>query len=174
LGFGEELGEQTRVSAGNPFRHSDSAVKLSVLAGRLEKPFRLFICRYWHCVFEEIYWRRLSFSDLRRERAFFFGTWEVLGVFFLSWTRPPFPAACGLLDAEFGIFPSRGTLAGRDPLLVVNSGAAYLLGWPCSSFPECVCLSWSCVGGKGKAAAAGRLLVGCFLHGEAYLWVGGC
>jgi hypothetical protein len=33
LGFGEELDEQTRVSAGNPFRHSDSAVKLSVLAG---------------------------------------------------------------------------------------------------------------------------------------------
>ena len=43
--FGEELGEQTRVSAGNPFRHSDLAVKPSVLAKRLEKPFRIFICR---------------------------------------------------------------------------------------------------------------------------------
>jgi hypothetical protein len=43
--FGEELGEQTRVSAENPFRHSDSAVKPSVLDGRLEKSFRLFICR---------------------------------------------------------------------------------------------------------------------------------
>jgi len=50
LGFGEELSEKTRVSAGNPFRHSDSVVKPSVLDGRLEKPFNLFICRYWHCV----------------------------------------------------------------------------------------------------------------------------
>jgi hypothetical protein len=32
LSFGEELGEQTRVSAGNPFGTSDSAVKLSALA----------------------------------------------------------------------------------------------------------------------------------------------
>ena len=30
--LGEELGEQTRVSAGNPFGTSDSAVKLSALA----------------------------------------------------------------------------------------------------------------------------------------------
>jgi hypothetical protein len=48
LSFGEELEELARVSAGNTFRCSDSAVKLSILAGRLEKPFRLFICRYWH------------------------------------------------------------------------------------------------------------------------------
>jgi hypothetical protein len=32
IGFGEELGEQTRVSVGNPFGTSDSAVKLSALA----------------------------------------------------------------------------------------------------------------------------------------------
>jgi hypothetical protein len=32
LSLGEELGEQTRVSAGNPFGTSDSAVKLSALA----------------------------------------------------------------------------------------------------------------------------------------------
>jgi hypothetical protein len=30
--LGEELGEQARVSAGNPFGTSDSAVKLSALA----------------------------------------------------------------------------------------------------------------------------------------------
>ena len=47
LGFGEELGELARVSAGNPFRCSDSAMKLSALAVRLEKSFRLLICRYW-------------------------------------------------------------------------------------------------------------------------------
>jgi len=35
LNLEEELGEQTRVSAGNPFHHSDSAVKLSTLAGRI-------------------------------------------------------------------------------------------------------------------------------------------
>jgi hypothetical protein len=64
-------------------------VKLSVLAGRLEKPFRLFICRYWHCVFEEVYGRRLSFADLRRKRAF---SWQVgsVGHSSLSWVRPPF------------------------------------------------------------------------------------
>ena len=44
--FGEELKELTRVSAGNPFRCSDSAVKLSALAVRLEKPFRFLICSY--------------------------------------------------------------------------------------------------------------------------------
>jgi hypothetical protein len=32
IGFREELGEQTRVSVGNPFGTSDSAVKLSALA----------------------------------------------------------------------------------------------------------------------------------------------
>jgi hypothetical protein len=32
IDFGEELSEQTRVSAGNPFGTSDSAVKLSALA----------------------------------------------------------------------------------------------------------------------------------------------
>jgi hypothetical protein len=32
LDLGEELGEQTRVSAGNPFGTSDSGVKLSALA----------------------------------------------------------------------------------------------------------------------------------------------
>ena len=32
LDLGEELGEQTRVSAGNPFDTLDSAVKLSALA----------------------------------------------------------------------------------------------------------------------------------------------
>ena len=42
----KELGEKTRVSAGNPIRHSDSTVKLSALAVRLEKPFRVLICRY--------------------------------------------------------------------------------------------------------------------------------
>jgi hypothetical protein len=46
LSFGEELGELARVSAGNPFWCSDSAVKLSALAVRLEKPFRFLICRY--------------------------------------------------------------------------------------------------------------------------------
>jgi hypothetical protein len=28
---------------------SDSAVKLSAQAEELEKPFRVFICRHWHC-----------------------------------------------------------------------------------------------------------------------------
>jgi hypothetical protein len=32
IDFGEELGEQARVSAGNPFGTSDSALKLSTLA----------------------------------------------------------------------------------------------------------------------------------------------
>jgi hypothetical protein len=64
--LGEELGEQTRVSAGNPFGHSDSAVKLSVLAGRLEKPFRLFICRHWHCDSKNFIEERISFADLAR------------------------------------------------------------------------------------------------------------
>jgi hypothetical protein len=64
LNFGEELGEQTTVSARNPFRHSDLAVKPSVLAGRLEKPFKLFICRHWHCDSRGIYQRRNSISVL--------------------------------------------------------------------------------------------------------------
>jgi hypothetical protein len=60
--LGEELCEQTRVSAGNPFGTSDSAVKtifpshgisdlavkLSALAVELEKAFRVLICRDWY------------------------------------------------------------------------------------------------------------------------------
>jgi hypothetical protein len=64
LVLGEELGEQTRVSARNPFWHSDSVVKLSVLAKRLEKPFWIFICRHWHCDSRGIYQRRKSISVL--------------------------------------------------------------------------------------------------------------
>jgi hypothetical protein len=64
LVLGEELGEQRRVSAGNPFWHSDSAVKLSVLAGRLENPFHIFICIHWHCDSRGIYRRRNSISVL--------------------------------------------------------------------------------------------------------------
>jgi hypothetical protein len=62
LSLGEEFGEQTRVSAGNPFGTSDSAVKticpsrgisdsavkLSALAVEVEKPFRVLICRDWY------------------------------------------------------------------------------------------------------------------------------
>ena len=83
----EELGEQTRVSAGNPFGTSDSAVKticpsrgisdsavkLSAQAEELEKPFRLFICRHCHCdsegIFRRSLWETTSFSDLSRKRA---------------------------------------------------------------------------------------------------------
>jgi hypothetical protein len=48
---------------------------------------------------------------------------------------------------RFDPFPSRGDLGWAHPLADHISGAAYLIGWPCSSFPEVVYLSWSCVEG---------------------------
>jgi hypothetical protein len=66
LSFGEELGELARVSAGNPSQCSDSTVKLSALAMRLEKPFRVLICRYWHCDSKIFIEGRISFAGLGR------------------------------------------------------------------------------------------------------------
>jgi hypothetical protein len=79
--FGEELGELARVSAGNPFRCSDSAVKLSALAVRLEKPFRFLICRYWHCDLGRFIREELHLQ-IWKEKGVFFGTCEGWGVSF--------------------------------------------------------------------------------------------
>jgi hypothetical protein len=81
LSFGKELGELTRVSAGNPFRCSDSAVKLSALAVRLEKPFRFFICRHWHFDSKIFIEGGILFADLGGEVDFgcvatFPGVWR--------------------------------------------------------------------------------------------------
>jgi hypothetical protein len=56
-------------------------VKLSALAVRLEEPFRVLICRYWHRdskIFSE---RRISFTDLGREGIFSLARVESLGAF---------------------------------------------------------------------------------------------
>jgi hypothetical protein len=91
------LGEQTRVSVGNPFRHSDSAVKPSVLAGRLEKPFRLFICRDLALWFEDLQCRKHFICRFEEVRAFFFfGTCE-RGAFLLIWAHPQYLFVCWLL-----------------------------------------------------------------------------
>jgi len=78
LSFGEELGEQTRVSVGNPFRHSDSAVKPSFLAGRLEKPSKLFICRDLALWFEDLQCGKHFICRFEEVRAFF--SWHELRV----------------------------------------------------------------------------------------------
>jgi hypothetical protein len=60
--LGEELGERTRVSAGNPSLCSDSAVKLSALAGRIGGAIPVSHLQVLACDFEKICWRRLSFE----------------------------------------------------------------------------------------------------------------
>jgi hypothetical protein len=50
------------------FGTSDSAVKLSALAVRLEKPFRLFICRHWHCDSKSFIEERISLQIWQERR----------------------------------------------------------------------------------------------------------
>ena len=56
-------------------------MKLSALAVRLEKPFKVLICRYWHCDSKIFIERRISFADLGREGIFSLARVESLGVF---------------------------------------------------------------------------------------------
>jgi hypothetical protein len=72
--FGEELGELARVSAGNPFQHSDSAVKPSALAERLENPFRVLICRDWHRDLKHFTEEGILFAEVARRDIFSIGT----------------------------------------------------------------------------------------------------
>jgi hypothetical protein len=81
FGIWEELGELARVSAGSPFWCSDSAVKLSALAGSLEKPFRLFICRYWHRELKSFIERKNFICRFGKRGHFFFGTSGEFGRF---------------------------------------------------------------------------------------------
>jgi hypothetical protein len=62
------------------FGTSDSAVKLSSLAGRLEEPSRLFICRHWHCDSRSIQRRRNFISACEERRQFPLALVEGLGV----------------------------------------------------------------------------------------------
>jgi hypothetical protein len=165
LSFGEELGEQTRVSAGNPFRHSDSAVKLSVLAGRLEKPFRLFICRYWHCDSKRFIGEDFI-SDLKKRGHFFFGTWEVLGVF-LELGASSFICCVLSIGLSFASskawYPWLGVIFSCD--LCWSSFLGCVLScWPCFSFTEC-CVFFLVLRGrqKGSCCCWSTSLVGCTL-----------
>jgi hypothetical protein len=126
FGIWEELGELARVSAGSPFWCSDSAVKLSALAGSLEKPFRLFICRYWHRESKSFIEERISFADLGRGGIFSLARVESLGVS-LSWAHPHFPCCVLSPVAELCIFKGVVSLAGRDLELAISAGY-YLVG----------------------------------------------
>jgi hypothetical protein len=84
--FGEELGELARVSAGNPFQCSDSAVKLSALAVRLEEPFRFLICRDWYRDSKNFIDESISLVDLARRGIFLLARVGGL-IVFLSWAH---------------------------------------------------------------------------------------
>jgi hypothetical protein len=56
-------------------------VKLSVLVGRLEKPFRIFICRYWHLDSKSFIEERTSFADCGRQGIVSLARVESLGRF---------------------------------------------------------------------------------------------
>jgi len=143
-GFWEELGEQTRVSAGNPFLHSDSAVKPSALAVRLEKPSRLFICRYCYCDFEEGHRRLITIFSWESEGVFPLarvGEWTLeLGV--LSFSKQLvvgklFSIDCWCMRACYLTYTNSG--------LGVISWAACWSCWPCLPFSieACyLCFAW--------------------------------
>ena len=142
-----------RVSAGNPFRHSDSAVKLSVLAERLEKPFQLFICRHWHCDSKNFIEERISFADLVRRGNFSLARVDSLGIF-LSWTHPSLSFCVLSTGDELSLFLGVESLVGSD-------FHADKLCW--SSFIGCVDYCWSfplllqgCVLCKGLCGGKGR------------------
>jgi len=86
-----ELEELARVSAGNPYRCSDSTVKPSALAVRLEKPFRIFICRYWHCDSRRFIEDWSPFPVWGREGVFPWHVWSVGG--FQSWAHHYFQSS---------------------------------------------------------------------------------
>jgi hypothetical protein len=56
-------------------------VKLSVLAGRLEKPFRIFICKYWHHDSKSFIEERTPFADCGRGGIVSLARVESLGRF---------------------------------------------------------------------------------------------
>jgi hypothetical protein len=133
-------------------------VKPSVLAGRLEKPFRLFICRYWHCV-SKIFIGEDFISDLRREGIFLLARVGV-GIRSLELDASLLLAAYWYLGVEFP-FPSV-SLAGRDSSCghcwILSSEAACSLSWSCSSHFEqcCVRSSFGAAWRHKRRLAAGR------------------
>jgi hypothetical protein len=67
-----------RVSFGNPFRHLDSAVKLSVLAGRLEKPFPAFHLQVLALCFRGDLSEKTFISRFEKRKGIHF--WHVGGI----------------------------------------------------------------------------------------------
>jgi hypothetical protein len=88
-------------------------VKLSALAGRLEKPLRIFICRYWHRDSKSFIEERTSFADLGRGGIFSLARVESLGVS-LSWAHPSLSCCVLTTKAELCLFQGVVSLAGRD------------------------------------------------------------
>jgi hypothetical protein len=56
---------------------SDSVVKLSALAVELEKPFRVLICRYWHCDPRRFIEEEFSISVWKNRGRFLWHVWSV-------------------------------------------------------------------------------------------------
>jgi len=120
--LGEELGEQTRVSAGNPIDTSNSAVKLSALAlesrtrqwNHLPKPmnWRSHSCfsfaGIWHCGSKIFSVGSISIADLKKCGYFSLGTsWG--RVVLLSWTH--FLSPCCVWSWEWESPPFQGAFS---------------------------------------------------------------
>jgi hypothetical protein len=110
LSFGEELGELVRVSAGSPFRCSDSAMKLSALAVRLEKPFQFSFAGIGIVIREDSSKKNFIFRFGKRRR---FSLARVKGwAFPLSWAHSSFICCVFSIKAESFTSQDVATLLG--------------------------------------------------------------
>ena len=116
LGFGNETICPSRGT-------SDSAVKLSAQAVELEKPFRVLICRYWPCVFEEVYWRQLHFLIWEEREHNSLGTSGGIWVFLLCWAHLLFVVVCSSIVAELFLIQFVVASWGR----IASCGTSYLI-----------------------------------------------
>jgi hypothetical protein len=80
-------------------------VKLSAQAVELEKSFRLFICRHWHCDSEGIFSKKEPHLSFVKREGVFLGTCGRLGVFSFELGASIIILLRFLFSAEYFIFP---------------------------------------------------------------------
>jgi hypothetical protein len=102
---------------------SDSAVKLSALAVRLEKSSWLLICRYWQYDLEIFIEERISFADLVRSGIFSLALVESLRRS-LSWAHPSSSCCVWTIGVESSFSLERSRFGPEE--VELSCGAAFL------------------------------------------------
>jgi len=132
--WGEELGEQTRVSAGNPFGTLDSTVKLSALAVESR-------IRQWNHLPKPWNWRSHSGFSFAGIGLVF--SKKFIGDNFIFWSEKKegiiFCGTCGRIGSLLGW--AHSTFSGwRFPFWLEHSPTQTLpLCWPCPLLQDAAC-----------------------------------